>query len=140
MGGGSMHRPLTQKARALRRRQTDAEIKLWRYLKDLNRAGHTFRHQAPIGPYIVDFANHSRKLVIELDGSQHGRPRELREDAERDAWLSREGYHVLRFWNSDVLLNTEGVVDSVLQTLRETRGDQNEFAGDDERSVSETTP
>ncbi len=110
-----MKRPLTQKARALRRRQTDAEIKLWQYLRDLNRAGHTFRHQAPIGHYIVDFASHSTRLVIEIDGSQHARPAELARDAARTAWLKSEGYRVIRFWNSDVLLNMRGVIDEVLE-------------------------
>ncbi len=112
-----MKRPLTQRARALRRRQTDAEIRLWRYLKDLNRAGHQFRHQAPIGTYIVDFVSHTHRLVIEVDGSQHDRPREMARDTARDRWLAGEGYRVLRYWNSDVLLNTEGVIGDILDSV-----------------------
>jgi very-short-patch-repair endonuclease len=109
-----MKRPLTQRARALRRRQTVAEIKLWRYLRDLNRAGFQFRHQVPIGPYIVDFASHTHRLVVEVDGSQHGWSREAAGDRARSDWLQSEGYRVLRFWNSDVLLNMPIVIGEIM--------------------------
>jgi very-short-patch-repair endonuclease len=112
-----MKRPLTQRARALRRRQTDAEIKLWRYLRDLNRAGFQFRHQAPIGPYIVDFASHTHRLVVEVDGSQHGWSREAASDRARSDWLQSEGYRVVRFWNSDVLLNMPVVIGEIMDAV-----------------------
>jgi very-short-patch-repair endonuclease len=83
--------------------------------------GAKFVRQDPIGPYVVDFVCREQKLIIEVDGGQHATdPR----DAVRDAWLSERGYRVLRFWNNDVLANTEGVLESILAALREaTPGD-----------------
>ena len=71
-----------------------------------------FRRQAPIGQYVVDFVNHERKLIVELDGGQHLDQREA--DDARTQWLESEGFNVLRFWNRDVFLS----LDSVLKTIR----------------------
>jgi very-short-patch-repair endonuclease len=74
-----------------------------------------FRRQHPIGNYIVDFACTRHALVIELDGGQHAGSVA---DARRSAWLESQGWMVIRFWNSDVLTNTEGVIDAILRTLQ----------------------
>ena len=72
--------------------------------------GLKFRRQQPIGDYIVDFINFEKMVVIEVDGGQHA---ENQNDAERDKWLRQNGFMVLRFWNNDVLKNTEGVVEVI---------------------------
>lgn len=69
-----------------------------------------------LGPYIVDFVHFGARLVIEVDGGQH---RDSRTDRERDAWLTNEGFKVLRFWNNDVLLETESVLNMILSALVE---------------------
>jgi len=101
-------------ARALRAAMTPQERRLWEKLRAVNRmiAAH-FRRQAPVGPYIADFAALSHRLVIEVDGGGHGGP----EDRVRDAWLEAEGFTVLRFWNSEVDGNLEGVMRVVLDVL-----------------------
>jgi very-short-patch-repair endonuclease len=75
--------------------------------------GHRFRRQVPLGPYIVDFACHAPRLVVELDGGQHD------EQAGQDAaaWLESQGYRVLRFWNPDVLRETDNVVEMIWAAL-----------------------
>jgi very-short-patch-repair endonuclease len=103
----------TQRARALRKRSTDAEKLLWRYLRAKQLGKVKFRRQQPIGQYIVDFVCFSHKLVIELDGGQHAQPNEQVNDQQRDAWLKAQGFKVVRFWNSDVLSNIEGVMEMI---------------------------
>ena len=104
--------PLAAKSRArdLRRTLTDAERKLWCALRDRRLQTVKFRRQAPIGFYIADFLCVHHRLVVEVDGSQHG---QSSRDAVRDAWLQREGYRVLRFWNHDVLTARESVLATI---------------------------
>jgi very-short-patch-repair endonuclease len=102
-------------ARRLRRDQTDAERMLWFRLRDRRLEGWKFRRQAPVDRFVVDFICADAKLVVELDGGQHAvRPEK---DAQRTAILESIGYLVLRFWNNDVLANTDGVVETILHTL-----------------------
>ena len=101
-------------ARVLRRNMTDAEQALWRHLRHRQLAGHHFRRQCPIGPYIVDFACLGRRLVVEVDGGQHC---ESTRDRRRDGWLRSQGFLVLRFWNNEVLEQIEGVCDMILDLL-----------------------
>ncbi|PQA89143.1 endonuclease domain-containing protein [Hyphococcus luteus] len=107
-----------ERARSLRKNQTDAERILWRALKGKQLDGCRFRRQHPIGPYIADFICLERKLVIELDGGQHGLPERVKHDAERDAWLEGRDYHVARFWNDEIYTNLDGVLDTVLELLQ----------------------
>ena len=100
------------RARRLHREMTEAERRLWLGLRE-NRLG--FRRQVPIGRYIVDFANHAAKLVVELDGGQHNEPDAQAYDKARTAWLESFGYRVLRFWNSDVFRNMEGVLETIVR-------------------------
>ena len=74
-----------------------------------------FRRQEPIGNYIVDFVCQEKRIVIEVDGGQHST--EHRRDNERDKWLKMQGYKVLRFWNNEVLTNTEGVLEVIRDCL-----------------------
>jgi very-short-patch-repair endonuclease len=98
--------PRTERARKLRRNGTDAENKLWAALRE-GFPSVRFRRQHPIGPYFADFACPSRKLVVEIDGSQHMTQAE--KDEARTAVLTRHGYRVIRFWSNEVLQNVEGV-------------------------------
>ncbi len=90
---------------------TDAELRLWRLLRDRRLGGVKFRRQVPVGPYIVDFPCVAARLIVEADGSQHA---ESSRDEVRDAYLLREGWHVARFWNHEVIQNREGVLETIL--------------------------
>lgn len=103
------------RARESRREPTPAEIKLWAYLRAHRFTDVHFRRQHAIGPYITDFCAPRKKLVIELDGSQHLDQEEY--DAERTAFLESKGYRVLRFWNKDVLRDINGVIGVILEEL-----------------------
>jgi len=105
------------KARRLRTYPTEAEKRLWTVLRRQQVEGYRFRRQAPIGRYIVDFVCLRRRLVVEVDGGQHATRGQA--DAARTAWLESQGFRVLRFWNNDVLGNTNGVVEAIRQALRE---------------------
>jgi len=77
--------------------------------------GAKFRRQVPIGPYVTDFVCHERRLVVELDGSQHLALRDA--DSVRTRYLESRGYSVLRFWNDDALLRTDLVLEEILRAL-----------------------
>jgi very-short-patch-repair endonuclease len=80
-------------------------------------AGCKFRRQVPIGNYIVDFVCLDRRVIVELDGGQHNEASHKKYDARRDAWLRSQGFEVLRFWNSDVFLEWEGMADAIWHAL-----------------------
>jgi very-short-patch-repair endonuclease len=107
-------------ARRLRKTMTPQEVKLWVHLRALKDQGLHFRRQVPREGYIVDFACLKSKLVIEIDGAQHGEPTGLRQDAERDVRLSAGSFGVLRFWNNEVNENLAGVVERSI--ARQWRG------------------
>ena len=102
----------THRARLLRRNMTGAEKILWRHFENAQ-MGVSIRRQHPIGSYIVDFVALSIKLVIELDGDQHGFDKGLRYDVARTRYLGSKGYHVMRFWNNEVFENREGVLETI---------------------------
>jgi very-short-patch-repair endonuclease len=101
------------RARRLRTESTDAERALWRMLR-MRQMGWRFRRQYPITPYIVDFACLEAKLIVEADGSQHALPGD---HDRRDAFLRKQGWRVLRFWNNEILLNPSGVFQVIAETL-----------------------
>jgi len=98
-------------AKKLRKNMTDAERLLWQHLRNRRLGGYKFRRQRPIGPYIVDFICLEKEIVIEVDGGQ------LESDSKRSAYLKEKGYKVLRFWNNEVLQETESVLSVVLSSL-----------------------
>jgi len=98
-------------ARALRASSTDVENLLWRQLRRKQFSGLKFRRQQPIDNYIVDFVCFEKRVVIEVDGGQHASERD--KDAERDQYLMRNGFKVLRFWNTEVLQNMDGVLEVI---------------------------
>ncbi|MEM7518128.1 MAG: endonuclease domain-containing protein, partial [Planctomycetota bacterium] len=101
-------------ARCLRADATPAEQKLWSLLRGRNLCRHKFRRQQPIGPFVVDFVCQERRLILEADGDHHAHSRD---DARRDAWLCKRGYRVMRFWNYEILENTNGVLRDIMKTL-----------------------
>src|SRR5207245_6423717 len=111
------HRDI-RRARRLRTEMTDAELRLWMRLRCQQIDGYRFRRQVPMGPYIVDLVCLGARLVIEIDGGQHAQV--VERDNRRTAWLASRGFKVLRFWNNDVLLQTDSVLESIRAALVET--------------------
>jgi len=108
---------LRQRAKKLRKQSTDTERHLWYYLR-ANQLGYKFKRQAPIGKYIVDFVCFEKRIIVELDGGQHLINQQY--DMERTAWLEERGFNVLRFWNNQILQQTDAVLEVLLQALNKT--------------------
>jgi len=105
----------THLARALRKKATKAERILWRRLRGGN-LGFKFRRQVPLRGYIVDFACFEKKVIVELDGSQHADPAHRQHDAQRDAALEHLGFRVLRFWNHEIYDRLDDVLNGIYET------------------------
>jgi very-short-patch-repair endonuclease len=112
-----------QTARMLRKTMTDAERKLWSKLRS-HQLGVKFRRQVPFGNYIADFMSLEAHLVIEIDGCQHYQENALELDKLRDQYFVKEGFTVLRFNNTEVIENMDGVVESIWQALPHNKEDQ----------------
>ncbi|MBZ9703154.1 MULTISPECIES: endonuclease domain-containing protein [unclassified Mesorhizobium] len=112
------HTPLPPRHRAnaksMRRIMTDAELKLWNELRAHRLMGLGFRRQFPIAGYIVDFACPEKKLIAEVDGSQHGDPGLANADEARTKRLEQDGWIVLRFWNDDVIRDIDNVCQHIV--------------------------
>lgn len=102
-------------AREMRHCMTDAEALLWVLLRNRRIAGAKFRRQRPVGRYILDYYCVEKKLGIELDGGQHGETVEY--DQRRDSWLHTQGIRILRFWNNQMLTETEAVMEMIYQAV-----------------------
>lgn len=101
-------------AKHLRRHMTESENRLWQHLRAHRLNGQKFRRQQPIGPYVVDFVHFGARLIVEADGGQHNHaPR----DEQRDDWLRKQGFRVLRFWNHEIMGNLEGVLATILDAV-----------------------
>jgi very-short-patch-repair endonuclease len=96
---------------------TPHELRLWAHLRQLKPQGHHFRRQVPIEGYVVDFACFGSRLIIEVDGGQHGDDTHRAKDAARDDHLRREGLRVLRVWNSELDENFDGVISAIIAAL-----------------------
>ena len=117
-GEGSPLTPtLRKQARQLRKQQTDAEQLLWHLLRDNNFYGFKFRRQHPVDPYVLDFYCHEAQLGIELDGGHHNEADQQSKDKKRTAFLREQGMEVIRFWNHEVLRETEGVLERLQEAL-----------------------
>ena len=112
------HRPvpkhLREFAKNMRREPTDAEAAMWRLLRERRLSPFKFRRQVPFKNYILDFVCFEKRLVIEIDGSQHA---ELQGDATREAALAVEGFQTARYWNNDVLQQPAAVLEDILAKL-----------------------
>ena len=109
--GVELKNKTTTLARTLRRSSTDAENLLWKHLRRKQFIGLKFRRQQPIDDYVVDFVCFEKRIVIEVDGGQHS----IERDAERENYLARDGFKILRFWNNEVLQNIEGVLEEIMK-------------------------
>ncbi len=108
------------RAKVLRKDMPTAERKLWAFIRRKALGGFRFRRQHTIGPFIADFACVEIKVVIELDGDQHGKDHGAR-DAKRDAYIEDKGWTVLRFWNNEVYENINGVLETILNTCENSK-------------------
>ena len=106
---------MEDKARQLRKTQTDAERRLWQLLRNRSVAGCKFRRQHPVGPYICDFVCIDRQLVIEVDGGQHAI--QIEKDEARTTYLESKGFTVMRFWNHEVLTETAAVLERIFNLI-----------------------
>ncbi len=104
--------------RTLRREQTQAELLLWQCVRNRRLHGFKFRRQHGIGPYFADFVCLELGLIVELDGSQHLEPQQMEKDARRTRFLEALGYRVIRFWDDDVLRDTDCVLDEISRMMR----------------------
>lgn len=105
-------------ARKLRREQTDVERRLWYALRNRQAGKLKFRRQQPLGPYIVDFVCFEKKLIVELDGSQHALPENVAKDLARTAFLEAQGYRIIRFWNHDVNEDIDCVIEAIYRAAQ----------------------
>src|SRR6201997_2878539 len=105
------------RARSLRVNSTDTERIIWSALRGHRMNGASFRRQTPIGPYVVDFVCHAAGLVIEIDGGQHFESKQEQRDARRDAYHAGKGFRVLRFNTPDVMLNRQGVLETIAAAI-----------------------
>jgi len=105
-------------ARKLRRNNTNAERRLWIALRNRRLGRYKFRRQQPIGFYIADFVCFEQKLVVELDGEHHDQPETIATDSARTSWLESRGYRVLRFWNRDLDVSAESVIEAIFRVAR----------------------
>jgi adenine-specific DNA-methyltransferase len=105
-------------AKTLRANSTDAERILWFMLRGKRLAAPRFRRQQAIGPYIVDFFCPSAKLVVELDGGQHGTDQNIAYDENRTRFLEAKGYRVFRFWNAEVMKHRDVVAEAIYRTAQ----------------------
>ncbi|TKD45320.1 MAG: endonuclease domain-containing protein [Mesorhizobium sp.] len=101
-------------ARKMRKARTDAELKLWNEIRAHRVMGLAFRRQMPIAGYIVDFACPDKKLIVELDGSQHAQAEASASDAARTAKFEALGWTILRFWNDDVIRDIDDVCQHIV--------------------------
>ena len=115
-----VRRQVSPHAAHLRRDRTDAENLVWQSLRNRQCDGFKFRFQASIESYVVDFLCIEAMLIVEIDGSQHT----MASDAARMRFLEARGYRVLRFWNSDVITNLDGVLETIRLALLVRRGEQ----------------
>ena len=108
-----VRRQISPHAARLRRERTEAEDRFWQVVRNRQLGGFKFRFQHSLWPYVADFACLEAKLIVEIDGGQHGQEA----DRERTADVEARGFRVIRFWNNDVLTNLEGVITVVRAAL-----------------------
>ena len=117
-----MKRNNIEKCRKLRKDQTDAEHKLWSILRNRQLSGVKFRRQFPIGRYILDFYSPKYKLGIEADGGQHYEDKGKKQDALRTTGLAKHGVEIIRFSDSDILNNIDGVYEIIQGVIKDKKG------------------
>jgi very-short-patch-repair endonuclease len=99
----------------MRTNPTDAERALWHLLRAKRMAGYKFKRQVVLDWYIADFVHFESRLIVEADGSQHA---DSEYDLRRDAYLASQGFRILRFWNTDILLERQSIADAIWHALQ----------------------
>lgn len=117
--------PRFARARQLRHDSTDAERVLWNRLRARRLNGLRFRRQFPLGAFITDFCCRERHLIIELDGGQHAEPAAAARDNFRSRQFDERGYRVLRFWNNQVLMNIDAVLQAIVDAAERSEVNNN---------------
>ncbi len=112
----------THRSRTLRANAPSAEKKLWSKLRNRQHGGHKFIRQLPVGPYFADFACRDVMLIVEIDGETHHTDQQVAHDRRRDAYLRDAGFRVIRFANSHVYDELEGVLRTIAEACAEQRG------------------
>ncbi len=115
-------RRTTRRARSLRRAPSEAEKRLWGFLRDRRLNDFKFVRQAPLGPYFADFLCRDRRLIVGVDGVTHGEDHQVSHDLRRTRYLESQGYRVLRVWNIEVFTNLDGVLTAILIELEDLSG------------------
>ena len=110
--------PDTNPARVLRKKPTWAEKLVWRWLRGRRFSGYKLRRQHPVGKYSLDFFCEEARLAIELDGGQHGFPKQRNHDTEREKFLASLSIKVLRFWNSRLRREAQAIRDTIFRELQ----------------------
>ncbi|WP_368904361.1 endonuclease domain-containing protein [Taklimakanibacter lacteus] len=105
-------------ARSLRKQMTPEEVKLWVRLRTWRSEGYHFRRQAPVDGYVLDFLCKTHKLIVEVDGSQHGESQGLAYDEKRDTHFRRKGYRIVRLWNADINRDPDASADTIWAVLQ----------------------
>jgi very-short-patch-repair endonuclease len=108
---------MLERAKNFRQSMTEAENRIWYYLRDRRLNGYKFVRESVIGFYIVDFVCRRKKIILELDGSQHAEVEAIKYDKRRTEFLEKKGYKILRVWNGDVFDNIDGVLEFILEEL-----------------------
>ena len=106
-------------ARNFRKNMTEAENRMWYFLRDRRLNGYKFIREMAIDPYIADFVCRSKKVIIEIDGAQHAEEQAIKYDKKRTEFLEKNGYKVIRFWNAEVFGDINGVLEAILAFLKE---------------------
>ena len=107
---------MKERARSLRKNMTDAENRMWYFLRNRRLNGYKFVREFVIGAYIADFVCREKKLIVEIDGGQHMEALEY--DKQRTEFLEKNGYRVFRVWNNEVFNNIHGVLETILNLLQ----------------------
>jgi very-short-patch-repair endonuclease len=110
-----------ERARVLRKNDTEAERRLWEAIRNRRIGGFKFVRQLPVGPYFADLACRESALIVEVDGATHGTEAEVSYDERRSVFLNAQGYRLLRFWNNDIYKGLPDVCDAILLALAEKK-------------------
>ena len=109
------HTLMKERVRSSRKNMTDAENRIWYFLRGRHLNGYKFIREHKVGMYIADFVCRQKKIIIEVDGGQHADAIEY--DERRTKFLEDNGYKVFRVWNNEVFANIEGVLEAILNLL-----------------------
>jgi len=114
----NMQKVSIKRARQLRKKKTQSEVKMWSILRNKRFLNYKFYRQFPVGPYVADFCCRSRKLIIEVDGGGHNTQEQRVRDAYRSKYLIKCGYRIMRVWSNELINNADGVMEGVLRELQ----------------------